>query len=197
MQLINITTQPTKWECRTVPAKLEMQVPKNPQGKLHRVPTRMELHTKDIAVRLDTTEMRASLNLRSVRGWNKVFAEQGMQAAYQAIGEAVQLGNQLQNVQDGVTISQIMQQKMMQNTDITTYTHFIPTTGPDISWDPAQVSLDYTPGSVDTEWEVQKNVMTYVPSEIHFKILQKPKVTIEYLGTPTYVPASAKPDYVK
>lgn len=197
MQLIQITSQPVKWQCRTEAARLEMQVPKNPQGKVNRVPDQMNIQTKDIAVRLDTTQMRSSLNLKSIKEWKQVFAQEGMQASYTAIGEAVQTGNQMQNIQDGVTIAQIVQQKMLRSADFSTYTTFLPSAGVDTSWDPAQVDVDYQRGSVETEWEVQRNVMTYVPSQFHFEILQKPKVTIEYLGTPTYVPPSSAPDYTE
>ena len=107
MQLINITSQPLKYEIHTEAARLEMNVPKNPQGTVKRTPSQMRIRTKDIEVRLDTTEMRASLNLRSIASWKQVWAQQGQQAAYEVIGENVQTGNQMQRIDDGVTIGQI------------------------------------------------------------------------------------------
>ena len=46
------------------------------------------------------------------------------QTAYENIGERVQFGNQIAQIQDGVSISQVVQQKMLQQP--TTYTTFIP-----------------------------------------------------------------------
>ena len=48
-------------------------------------------------------------------------------AAYQAIGEAVQLGNQMQQIQDGVTIGQLVRERFLQQP--TTYTVFLPSAG--------------------------------------------------------------------
>lgn len=197
MQLINITSQPLKYEIHTEAARLEMNVPKNPQGTVKRAPSQMRIRTKDIEVRLDTTEMRASLNLRSIASWKQVWAQQGQQAAYEVIGENVQTGNQMQRIDDGVTIGQIVRQKMLQAADCTTYTTYIPSEGTEISWDPAQININYDPGSVQTEWQIAQNVMNYIPGKFQMEILQYPKVTIEYLGEPTYVPPSAAPGYVE
>ncbi|MCI8649707.1 MAG: hypothetical protein HFG20_06290 [Anaerotruncus sp.] len=196
MQLLRITSQPIKYELSVEPARLEFaNVPKNPQGTVHRQPTQMDIRTKDIEVRLDTTEMRASLNLRSVGSWIELFANRGMQKGRAAIGEAVQTGNKMAQIDDGVTVAQIAQQKMMERASFETYTTFIPSAGVQTDWDPATVNLDYQPGSVQTEWQIEQNVMNYVPGKFHIEVLQYPKIEIEYLGEPVYVPASAAPGY--
>ena len=105
----------------------------------------------------------------------------------------MQFGNQISQIQDGVSISQIVQQKALQQP--TTYTTFIPSAGWDISWQPPELNLDYQPTEMNFDWQVQKNIMEYVPGKYQMDILQYPKIEIEYLGTPTYVPPSSDPNY--
>ena len=123
----------------------------------------------------------------------RYYGSQGRQTAYENIGERVQFGNQIAQIQDGVSISQVVQQKMLQQP--TTYTTFIPSAGIDISWQPAQLDLDYQPTQLEFDWQTMKNTMEYVPGKYQMDILQYPKITVEYLGTPTYVPPSADPNY--
>ena len=39
--------------------------------------------------------------------------------------------------------------------------------------------------------------MNYIPGKFSIEILQYPKVSVEWLGSPTYVPPSADPNYVE
>lgn len=197
MQLIRVTSQPIKYNIQTQSARLEMDVPKLPQGKMTHDPTRIDLHTRNAKINMDSTELFESLNVRSVGSWLQVFAQRGKQAVYQKIGEDVQLGNQMAEIDKGVTIAQIIQQRMMQSADITTQTEFIPSGKVRLSYQPSDLSLDYHAGSVETEWQKQQNVMNYIPGKFSIEILQYPKVTVEWLGSPTYVPPSADPNYVE
>ena len=193
MQLIRITNHPIKYKFEIEPARLEMKQAQNPEGETVREPSRLQIRTKNIAVRLDTTELRASLNLRNSGAFARHQASLGAQAAEQATGEAVQFGNQMQQIQDGVSIAQIVQQKLLQQPE--TYTMFLPEVGPNISWDPNSVSAQYEAGSIKFDWQIMKNLMDYVPGKFRMQILEYPKVSIEYLGEPNYVPPSANPDF--
>lgn len=193
MQLINITSTPIDYKINIEPARLEMKQADNARQKMTLDPSRLSIQSRNIEVRLDSTRMRASLNLRNPGEFARYFGSQGRQTAYENIGERVQFGNQIAQIQDGVTISQVVQQKMLQQP--TTYTTFIPSAGIDMSWQPAQLDLDYQPAQLEFDWQTMKNSMEYVPGKYHMEILQYPKVQVEYLGTPTYVPPSADPNY--
>ena len=45
------------------------------------------------------------------------------------------------------------------------------------------------------EWKSQQKDLEFIPGSIEFRVTDYPKVIIEYLGGPIYVPASANPDY--
>ena len=192
MQLIRITSIPLEYKIETQPGRLEMKQAQNAQQTMSREAPQLNIQSRTIQVRLDTTELRASLNLRTDSEFAKYYADRGRKAAYEAIGEKVQFGNQMAQIQDGVTIAQIVRQKMLEQP--TTYTTFLPAVGPQISWQPGEVELNYDPGSVRFDWEVMRNQMEYIPGVYRMHITQYPKVQIEYLGKPNYVPPSSDPN---
>lgn len=193
MQLLKITNIPIKIDYNSTPARLEMHRTPNPVQHMDHNPAQLNLKARNIQVRLDTTEMRASLNLRNPGDFARYYGSKGMQQAYETIGEQVQFGNQMAQIQDGVTIAQIVKQRMLEQP--TTYTTFLPPVGTDISWQPEQLQINYDPGSLKFDWELMKNTMNYIPGNFQLNITQYPKVQIEYLGEPTYVPPSSKPGY--
>jgi hypothetical protein len=193
VQLINITSTPIEYKINIEPGRLEMKQADNARQKMTSFPSELSIQSRNIEVRLDSTRMRASLNLRNPGEFARYYGSQGMQTAYENIGDRVQFGNQISQIQDGVSISQVVQQKMLEQP--TTYTTFIPSAGIDISWQPQQLNLDYQPTQLEFDWQTMKNSMEYVPGKYQMDILQYPKVQIEYLGTPTYVPPSADPNY--
>lgn len=191
--LINITSTPIDYKISIEPARLEMKQADNARQKMTLDPSELKIQSRNIEVRLDSTRMRASLNLRKMDDFAQYYGGQGLQKAYENIGERVQFGNQIAQIQDGVSISQVVQQKMIQQP--TTYTTFIPSAGIDTSWQPAELDLDYQPTKLEFDWQTMKNSMEYVPGKYQMEILQYPKIEIEYLGTPHYVPPSADPNY--
>lgn len=193
MQLINITSTPIDYKINIEPARLELKQSDNPTHQMNVDPSSLNIRSRNIQVRLDSTQLRASLNLRKAGDFARYYGGQGQQTVYENIGERVQFGNQISQIQDGVSISQVVQQKALQQP--TTYTTFIPSAGVDMSWQPQELNLDYQPTELSFDWQVAKNIMEYVPGKFQMDILQYPKIEIEYLGTPTYVPPSSDPNY--
>lgn len=193
MQLLKITSTPIKYDISISPASLKITEPSSVSYTPQHTPTQLQMRTKLPQVKLDTTEMFASLGVKSAPRLIKEAAQNGMQAAVQATGEAVQFGNRMARIDNGVTISSIVKQKMLQQP--TSEMVFLPSQGAAISWDPGELQTDYRAGSLTLDWKVQRNVMDYVPGKFEMSILQYPKVTIEYLGGPHYVPPSADPNY--
>jgi hypothetical protein len=193
MQLIKITNIPMEYKISIEPARLEMKQAQNARQNMTKDPSQLSIQSRNIEVRLDSTEMRASLNHRNPGDFARYYGGQGRQTAYENIGERVQFGNQIAQIQDGVTISAVVRQKMLEQP--TTYTTFIPSAGIDMSWQPQELHLDYEPASLNFDWQIMRNTMDFVPGKYQMDILQYPKVQIEYLGEPTYVPPSANPNY--
>ncbi len=195
MQLIKITSVPMQCKFEIEPARLQMRQAQNPQQQVTVTPSKLTLSSSDIKVRLDTTDLRASLNQRDNTSFAIYTAELGKQAASDALNDAVQTGDAMQRIDDGVSIAQIVQQKMLEQPDSVMV--FLPSTGTDISWQPGSLSTDYEPATVDTNWQIMKNQMEYIPGKFHLNILQYPDVQVEYLAGPNYVPPSADPEYTE
>ncbi len=193
MQLLKITNIPIQFNYSTTPGRLEMHRTPNPVQHMEHDPAQLKLKARNIQVRMDTTEMRASLNMRNPTDFARYYGSKGMQQAYETIGEQVQFGNQMAQIQDGVTIPQIIRQKMLEQP--TTYTTYLPPVGADISWQPEELQINYDPGTLNFDWKLMSCTMNYIPSSFQFNVTQYPKVNIEYLGEPTYVPPSSKPSY--
>ena len=120
-------------------------------------------------------------------------AEKGMKAAQTATAEFSRFGTQVGQIQDGVTIAQLIAQKMFSQPE--TITAFLPSVGPQITWQPGEIKMEGDPGDLTTEWEINKNIMDYIPGKFQIVIEQYPGVKIEYLGEPNYVPPSAAPGF--
>ena len=193
MQLLKIENIPIQYRFQIESARLEMKQSDNPQMQQSRTAARLNLHKKDIQVRLDTTEMRNSINLKSTATMMADEAAKGKQAVQSAISDMASFGEQVSQIQNGVTIPQLISQKLFEQPD--TITTFLPSAGPEISWDPATVDTDYIAASTQTDWEINQNVLDYIPGKFQMIIEQYPQVKIEYLGEPNYVPPSANPNY--
>ena len=158
-QLIKITSTSMEYQIRTEAAHLEMKdAAAQPRRTTRRQPSGWQMRAQNIQVRLDTTALRASLNLRNSGDFARYYGGQGRQAAYQATGEAVQLGNQMQQIQDGVTIGQLVRERFLQQP--TTYTVFLPSSGVETSWQPASLEKRYNPGFLEFDWKLLQNQMS-------------------------------------
>lgn len=195
MQLLKITSTPIEYRIEVSRPRLEVQQPAQVSMNSNTQPARIDIHTQDIKVRLDTTEMRSSIGLKSAPTLIKEASQRGFRAAQQATADYAQFGNQMAEIQNNVTISQIVSQQALEQPQ--TMTVFLPSVGPDISWTPPRIDLQYKEGNLSVDWKLQRNVMDYVPGKFKMSILQYPKVNIEYMGEPNYVPPSASPTYVE
>ncbi len=193
MQLLKITRIPIEYQIEIERPRLEMRQAQPAPARLQSSPARLNVDTQNIQVRLDTTAMRNSLGMKSVSVLIREAAQQGLNASMEATAEYARFGNQMAQIQDGVTISDIVAQKMLQIPD--TWTVFLPSTGPEISWRLNDIDIQYQAGNLETDWEIERNVMDYIPGKFRMNILQYPKVRIEYVGEPSYFPPSANPHY--
>ena len=77
----------------------------------------------------------------------------------------------------------------------TPVTLFLPNGGTEISWIPNDLQTQYHPAEYSANYQMSEYQFEYVPASIEFTVTQYPSVSIEYLGTPNYVPPSADPNY--
>ena len=195
MNLLKITHLPIQYQYETEPAKLEMNKTAPSQGRIRRQPSKLSVDSSNVKVNINNDKARESMNMRTSSSWARDYAMRGERAAQQATGESVQFGNQLQQIEDGVTIGQVVRSKMLQKTPDSVLV-FIPSVGPEIQWEEPKIDMSYDPGSINMDWQIMKNVFNFVPGKFNIEITQYPSISIEYIGPAMYVPPSAAPDYV-
>lgn len=193
MQLIKITSIPIEYKISVERPRLEVKAADTPQMEVTRTQPEFQIRTQPAQVRLDTTEMRASLGLKSAPRLIADAAQKGLQDAGKAAAGYAKMGNQMAQIQSGMDVADIVSQKLLAQP--TTQTVFLPSSGPAISWQPNSINVNYKAGDTSIDWQVMKNTMDYVPGKFKMDILQYPKIQIEYLGEPNYVPPSANPNY--
>lgn len=193
MQLLKITTTPIEYKIQTNRAALKVNSSEPAKMDLQVTPAKLQIDSQNIKVKLDTSKARHSLGFRTSGQRATDSGHAGLEAAQQATAQYASIGNQMAQIQTKQDIPDIFSQRLYQQS--TTQTVFLPVQGPDISWTPNSIQTNYEPASVHTEWSDAKLNMEYVPSKYQMDILQYPKVTIEYIGGPNYVPPSADPNY--
>lgn len=196
MQLLKITTTPIEYKLQLQNAALK--VSENTPAKLNPKtnPSELNIKTQNIKVKLDTSRARDSLGFHDQTTTAKNAGERGLQAAQQATAQYAAIGNQLAQIQyPSQDVPTVFAQLLTKQPE--TAMVFLPSQGPDISWEPNSIDINYKPATVQTEWQSAKFTMEYVPSKYKLDIVQYPKVNIEYVGGPMYVPPSANPNYEK
>lgn len=194
-QLLKITTIPMKYEVQVEHPKLLMKQ-SQPQSEINTTPGSFNMESKNIQVKLDTYEARRSLGCMSAADLCAEAAQQGQQAAQDATAQYVEMGNQMAQIQKGVSIPDVVYSKLFSQSP-TTQMVFLPSVGPQISWDSNNLNVEYTPADLNINWKINPVDMEFVPGSYTINITQYPEVKIEYLGKPMYIPPSADPDYVE
>ena len=190
-QLLRITSTPIKYELEVEHPKLEIKR-ENPSAIVDTKPAKLTItNMKDTSVNISTYQARKSLGIMDFADFTAQNAAESQQALTKQIGEYVQIGNQTSQIQDGVTIGDIYRSKMMDSTNYQLYTAYLPSGGADLTWNPAQLDMNYQPGDVSVDWDVSANEFNFIPGSIRMKVTQLASVNIEYLGGPLYFPPSA------
>ena len=190
-QLLRITSTPIKYELEVEHPKLEIKR-ENPSASVDTKPAKLTItNMKDTSVNISTYQARKSLGIMDFADFTAQNAAESQQALTKQIGEYVQIGNQTSQIQDGVTVGDIYRSKMLDSTNYQLYTAYLPSGGADLTWNPAQLDMNFQPGDVSVDWDVSANESNFIPGSIRMKVTQLASVNIEYLGGPLYFPPSA------
>ena len=102
MQLIKITTTPTKSELEIEPARLEYVNDHIPSAEVSTTPSELRINAKNTSVRIDTYEARKSLGLTNTTDMFRRRAELCKEHIQQKIREYVEDGAQMARIEDGL-----------------------------------------------------------------------------------------------
>ena len=189
-------------EIKTVPIEIQMKVTRahleyargTAQVEISRDKGGLSIRSQPIQVNLDTFEARNSV-MPTTATLIKQQAQAGVQGAYQATGVLAREGRMMMEarINQDVIPQLAKQQNLGQPTNANI--EFLPTTGPNISWDGGELSIRYEMDKLNFDWRMEQMSFTFVPGDIEFTMTQRPDVVIKYVGGPLYVPPSSDPDY--
>lgn len=194
MPLIEIKTVPIEIEMKVTPAKIEysrgtadLEISRGDGG--------LSIKSRPIKLNIDTFEARNSITPTAVRSMQQ-YAQQGQQASYTATATYAQQGQMLLDAKIGQDmITQFAADAQMKNYKPNVGLEFLPTTGPEISWDPGEMQIRYEMDKLNFDWRVNQPQFEFTPGDIELSVKQQPDVIIKYIGGPIYVPPSSDPNY--
>ena len=192
-RLIEIKTVPIELEMKVNHARLDykrstvdLEISRNQGG--------LQIRSKPIKVNIDTFEARNSVSPTAMRSIEQA-AQRGQQKVYDTTATYARRGDLLLEAKIGEQlISQFAMESQQVNTDFAM--KWLPTTGPDISWDGGELNIRYEMDKLNFDWRMDQGNVEFIPGNIEFIVTQQPDVIIKYIGGPVYVPPSADPDYV-
>ena len=189
-------------EIKTVPIELEMKVNharldykrSTVDLEISRDQGGLQIRSKPIKVNIDTFEARNSVSPTAMRSIEQA-AQRGQQKVYDTTATYARRGDLLLEAKIGEQlISQFAMESQQVNTDFAM--KWLPTSGPDISWDGGELSIRYEMDKLNFDWRMDNGNMEFIPGNIEFTVTQQPDDIIKYIGEPVYVPPSANSDYV-
>lgn len=156
----------------------------------------LAIKSKPIRLNIDTFEARNSIS-PSPKTSVAQASQQGMQAAYNATATIAQEGDMMVDIHlnGGEAVQQIAKQKSAPPTGDFNI-KFLPTQGPEMDWIPQEMQIKYEMDKLNFDWKTNQRDFEFTPASIEFSVNERPKVVIEYVGGPIYVPPSADPNYI-
>lgn len=194
--LLQITTIPISIEIKVTNAKLERaEDAQMPKVNITSQNGSYVMKAEPLRINIDTYEARKSLGYGNMTDGDMLArkASEGFTLAFQGTAKVASEGDQLAR---GMSASEIAIQNARAGATVETIMEFLPKSGADITFDGGTLNIDYQVGSQDFDWDIAQSVpMEFVPGSVEFIIRDRPRVEIEYIGGPIYVPASADPNY--
>ena len=193
--LIEIKTVPIEIETKVTPAKGEytrgtadLEISRGEGSGLN-------IKSRPIKLNIDTFEARNSVVPTAMRSVQQ-YAQQGQQASYTATATYAQQGQMLLDAKIGQDmITQFAADAQMKNYKENVGLKFLPTTGPELTWDPGDMQIRYEMDKLNFDWRVNQPSFEFTPGDIELSVTQQPDVIIKYVGGPIYVPPSSDPEY--
>ncbi len=190
-QLIKITTVPIEYEFKINDAKIErrrgsaeIEISRNDGG--------LQMRSKPVKLNIDSFDARNSV-VPTTKTSIYQAADKGIQSAYQATAQFASEGRMLLSAkigEGGQAINQILAQRTAQPKGDFEMT-FIPTTGPEIEYEAPELTVQYEMDKLNFDAKISNGNIEFIPGSFELTINQHASVSIEYMGEPIYVPASA------
>ena len=183
---ISYKVTPVQVERKNVSA--EVEISRDKRG--------LSIKSRPIKLNIDSFEARNSISKTSMRSIEE-SASQGRQAALSATATFAREGNMMVNIQlDQNTIPNIAAERFNAPLHYDFNIKFIPDQPINMDWLKGELNFEYEMDKLNFDWATGQNQFQFTPGNVEFVIDEHPRVIIEFVGDPIYVPPSANPNYV-
>lgn len=191
--LLEITTTPARYEYEVMRARLQISQEK-PQVK--RTVRRATINMQSQAGRfeMNTVRRRSDMGFKGVVDRANYESDRGVQAATDATARYAQVGNQLAKIDKGANVPDTLWGQSMHHNKGELV--LVPLSPVELNYVPASLVMDFQPGEMQSNWNVGRAKLDFVPGSFELNFLQYASINIEYTGGPLYVPSSADPNFV-
>ena len=194
--LLQITTIPIQIEIKVTNAKFEHSKEyTQPKVNIQTKNGGYVMQAEPLKLNIDTYEARKSLGFGHMNDGDMLQqkAQEGFTIAFQGTAKVASEGDQLAR---GMSPSEIALNNARAGATVQTIMEFLPKEGADITFDAGKLNIEYQMGTQDFDWDIKPDSpLEFIPGSIELIVHDRPRVEIEYIGDPIYVPPSANPNY--
>ncbi len=194
--LLQITTIPIKIEIKVTNAKFEpTEGDRQPKVNITTKNGGYVMQAEPLRLNIDTYQARKSLGYGHMNDADMLQqkAQEGFSIAFQGTAKVSQEGDQLAR---GMSPSEIAINNARAGATVETIMEFLPKEGADITFDKGTLNIEYQMGTQDFDWDLKPELpMEFIPGSVELIVRDRPRVEIEYVGEPLYVPPSSNPNY--
>ncbi len=193
--LLKITTRPIEYNIHTEPASLSASLQPVVNRTQQSTPAKVNTTTKSAEMTMDFKKTYESIGLKRIDTFIKENGAEAMQASNEATSEYVKRGNSLSQIQTGMTVGDYFRNKHMSAIASTGNLSYEQIESPVINFEVFEPETNVTKAELEQNWNIEKNVMEFLPGKFQMDIISLAECDIEYIGGIHYVPPSADPDY--
>ena len=194
--LLQITTIPIQIEIKVTNARFEHSDEYvQPQVNIKSRDGGFVMEAEPLKLNIDTYQARKSMGYGHMTEGDmlKQKAQEGWSIAFQGTAKVASEGDQLAR---GASPAEIALNNARAGATVQTIMEFLPKEGADITFEAGKLNIEYQMGEQDIDWNIHPNSpLEFIPGSVEFIVHDRPRVEIEYIGDPIYVPPSANPNY--
>lgn len=201
-QLLEVTINPIEMTTSHQKAKLEVMSQVTPSYIMTRQVGGLDVSYKPGRLLMDSYEMRSSMGLGLLNNsdFTRTVVNKSVQHLYDYMQTNASEGHQLMESGTSGASSDMMAKiaaSRFAQDEKQFGIAFFPNAPVQREWEPAELSMSYTPDNLNFNWKVSNTVkFRYTPASLEFNVEQYPSVEFDYVGSPIYAPPSSAPKYV-
>jgi len=189
-------------QIRTIPISIEYKINKahyeivNTEASVEITTNNsvLEMQMKPLKLNLNTINTESSSKKDGTIRLDKYSPGKGVRATYEAKNSYTVESNKMLNINiTDKLIPEIALRKF--SSDISFNLSLVEPINSEISWEPQELTIKYEINKMNFDWKIRRPEINFIPGNIEFIIKEYPRLEINYIGKPIYVPASADPDY--